>query len=533
VLPPRDDIHIGLTPTAAVLAGLQITAAPAKTQYHAGQLLDLSGLVATALYSDGSRRVLGAAEYTASPANGAALTTPGAVQVTVSHREGDVVKSVQFTVQVAAVVLTGLEVAVPPAKTGYIQGDKLDLAGLSLAARYSDGSSRTLAADEYTAAPAAGALLNTPGDVPLTLRYQEGGTTLTATVTLRAAAPSVVLATGVTLDKLFATLAEGDTLQLAATVQPADADNQALSWASSDPAVAAVDATGLVTALKAGSATITVTTADGGYTALCSITVEPVITGVKLAQTTLRLAKNQKATLGAVVTYSNGTTSTTGLTWASSNEKVATVTEKGVIKARSVKKNSTATITATAENGQQATIKVTVLKSSAKAVKVNKIAVSGSKTVTVGDTAQLKAKVSPGSATGAAISWKSHKPGVVAVDATGKLTAISEGAAKITVKAGAATTTVTVTAVAPVESIKITGAAASLKQGKSLTLSVDVTLDDPSYTATPELAWSSNRKDIATVSSKGVVKARKVGTATITVKAANGKKASVKIKVTK
>lgn len=83
-----------------------------------------------------------------------------------------------------------------------------------------------------------------------------------------------VAVTGVKLDKAEAELEIGKTLQLAATVEPADAANKEVTWASSDAAVATVSATGLVTAVAEGEATITVTTKDGAKTATCKITVK-------------------------------------------------------------------------------------------------------------------------------------------------------------------------------------------------------------------------------------------------------------------
>ncbi len=79
--------------------------------------------------------------------------------------------------------------------------------------------------------------------------------------------------TGVTLDQTSLTLTEGDSETLSATVEPSNATNQNVTWSSSDPSVATV-ANGVVTAVGAGTATITVTTEDGDFTATCEVTVE-------------------------------------------------------------------------------------------------------------------------------------------------------------------------------------------------------------------------------------------------------------------
>ena len=101
-----------------------------------------------------------------------------------------------------------------------------------------------------------------------------GVTSQAATLTVTAATVSV---TGVSLDKTELSLTVGDTETLTATVAPANAANQSVTWASSAPSVATVDAAGKVTAVGAGTATITVTTVDGGFTATCAVTVRPDI----------------------------------------------------------------------------------------------------------------------------------------------------------------------------------------------------------------------------------------------------------------
>lgn len=87
-----------------------------------------------------------------------------------------------------------------------------------------------------------------------------------------------VSVTGVSLDKTSAELKVGGTLTLTATVAPTNATNQNVSWSSSDENVATV-ANGTVTAVAAGTAVITVKTADGGKEASCTITVKEKASG--------------------------------------------------------------------------------------------------------------------------------------------------------------------------------------------------------------------------------------------------------------
>ena len=82
-----------------------------------------------------------------------------------------------------------------------------------------------------------------------------------------------VAATGVALDKETVELNIGATETLVATVAPNDATNKAVTWKSSDATIVSVDGNGKVTANKVGTATITVTTADGGFTDTCDVTV--------------------------------------------------------------------------------------------------------------------------------------------------------------------------------------------------------------------------------------------------------------------
>lgn len=86
---------------------------------------------------------------------------------------------------------------------------------------------------------------------------------------------SYVDVAGVTLEPETLTLPVGDTYTLKATLTPEDASETGLRWTSSDPSVATVDAEGKVTAIAPGAAVITVTTAVGGYTDSCVVTVTP------------------------------------------------------------------------------------------------------------------------------------------------------------------------------------------------------------------------------------------------------------------
>ena len=85
--------------------------------------------------------------------------------------------------------------------------------------------------------------------------------------------PDPVAVTGVSVSPTSASLDVNETVQLVATVSPEDATNKDVTWSSNNTSVATVSSTGIVTGVGEGSATITVTTDDGGFTATSSVTV--------------------------------------------------------------------------------------------------------------------------------------------------------------------------------------------------------------------------------------------------------------------
>ena len=167
--------------------------------------------------------------------------------------------------------------------------------------------------------------------------------------------------TGITLNKTELSLYVGGEETLTATVLPADAYNTQVTWSSIDSAVATVDSSGKVTAVKAGTAIITATAADGqGAKAECTVTVIQPVTGVSLNKTELSLYVGGEETLTATVSPD---TASQNLTWSSSDNTVATVDSGGKVTAV---KAGTAIITATASDGSglEAQCTVTVRKKS-------------------------------------------------------------------------------------------------------------------------------------------------------------------------
>ena len=157
--------------------------------------------------------------------------------------------------------------------------------------------------------------------------------------------------TGITLDKSTLALAVGGSEQLTATIEPPAATNQNVEWTSSDPLVATVSDTGLVTAIAPGTATIFVDAEDGELYATCAVTVTAAtvpVTGVSLNKNTATLTVGGTENLSATVNPSNATNQ--NVTWSSNNTTAATVSSTGVVTARAA---GTATITVTTVDGSK------------------------------------------------------------------------------------------------------------------------------------------------------------------------------------
>ena len=114
--------------------------------------------------------------------------------------------------------------------------------------------------------------------------------------------PQVIKVTGVKLDKTEATLMVGETVQLSATVEPANATEKSISWKTDDSSIANVDGKGLVTAVKGGTTTISVITKDGNMTAKFTITVKEPLS-LKVYNRILKMLISISSSSKEVATY--------------------------------------------------------------------------------------------------------------------------------------------------------------------------------------------------------------------------------------
>ena len=182
-----------------------------------------------------------------------------------------------------------------------------------------------------------------------------------------------------------------------------------------------------------------------------------------------------------------------------------------------------------------ANVELTVAKKAepVKEVKVSKISLNASATLTVGKTLTLNPTIIPGNATNKTLKYTSANTKCAVVSDKGVITAKKAGSTTITVAAtdgSNAKATIKVTVKAKTiksTKVKLNKKKVTLKKGKSITLRATMTPKN----STDKLQWSSSKKKVAKVTSKGKVTAKKKGKAVITVKTSSGKKAKCTVVV--
>ena len=322
--------------------------------------------------------------------------------------------------------------------------------------------------------------------------------------------------TTVTVSPATAELAAlGATVQLSAQVQ--DQNGQVMSgatvtWASSAAAVATVDASGLVTAVANGTATITATAGEASGSAtvtvaqvVSSVTVVPMEASFAALGDTVRLTAEAFDASGHTVAGAE-------FSWGTSDDAVATVGASGLVTAAA---NGTATITATAGSASgSATVTVAQVVSSVTVVPAE------ASFAALGDTVRLTAEAFDASGhtvAGAEFSWETSDDAVATVDASGLVTAAANGTATITATAGEASGSATVTVAQVVSSVTAVPAEASIAAlGDTVRLTAEAFDANGSAVTDVEFSWESIDDAVATVSATGLVTSVANGVATIT-----------------
>ncbi|MEL6534533.1 MAG: chondroitinase-B domain-containing protein [Bacteroidota bacterium] len=318
-----------------------------------------------------------------------------------------------------------------------------------------------------------------------TVTVSGGSLTRTLSVTQAGVAANVPV-TGVSLSPSTVTVGVGSTAQLSPTVSPSNATDPSVSYSSSNTSVATVDASGLVSGLAAGNATITVTTTDGGFTSTAAVTVAAPSTGTNLA---LNKSVTTTGTADGSNVGANLVDGSTATRWSSSGfPKSATVDLGAVFSLSStevicyndrayqytveVATTSGGTYTQIVDRSGNTTpgtatspiidnfsavdgryVRITVSGASGYSgswvsliefrvfgeeansnVPVTGVSLSpATASLTVGDTQALSATVNPSNATNPSVSYSSSNPSVATVDASGVVSAVAAGSATITV----------------------------------------------------------------------------------------------------
>ncbi|MBQ7862017.1 MAG: Ig-like domain-containing protein [Clostridia bacterium] len=321
--------------------------------------------------------------------------------------------------------------------------------------------------------------------------------------------------TGVEISATVKGMYIGQKDRLTANVLPATATNKQVNWSSSNPLVASVDSlTGEITALRTGSVVITATTADGGFTASCTLTVHG-----KVNVTGVAFDRNEKTvTVGVieqlVVYVSPNNASEQSVTWHCSDTSVLLVDQKGRIKGV---KAGTAVVTAkTVDGGFTAQMKIYV-KQPVTGIRITTTDVK----LAVGKSKALSWNIFPDNATNQSINWTSSDTSVATVDQNGVVTAKKAGLTVITATTvdGGFTSTCNFTIYVPVTGVEVSATTIAVPKGGTRLLSAIV---KPSNATNKAVSWVSSNTSIATVNEAGQVTGVAKGSVTVTCKTADG-----------
>lgn len=309
-----------------------------------------------------------------------------------------------------------------------------------------------------------------------------------------------------------------------------------VTWSTSSPGVATVDANGLVTTISAGVVDIIAT--SEGKSGFATLTVTPVppapvaTVSVSLSQPSVNVGQSSQA---SAVTRDAANAVLTGrvITWSSTNSAVATVDAAGLVTTLSA---GNADITATSE-GKSGFATITVTVPPPAPVATVSVALN-SPTVVAGQTTQASATTRDAANTvlmGRVITWASSNSAVATVDAAGLVTTLTAGTSDITAtsegKSGSATLTVTAPPPAPVANVSVNLSLPTVTVGGTSQATAALTDANNNALTGRVITWSTSDATIATVDANGLVTTLKDGTVTVTA-TSEGKTGSATLTVT-
>jgi len=293
-------------------------------------------------------------------------------------------------------------------------------------------------------------------------------------------------ASGVTIIGGDRTVVAGDSLQLTARVRPVNATNRNVSWSSSNPSVATVDADGNVTAVGEGTAVITVKTDDGGHEDSITVTIVPDAIPVDnvtidVSAAGITIAVGQELDIPHTITPSNTTYQPS---WTSDSAHVAVVNQEGRIRGNSV---GSGTVTLSI-GGKTATVNVNVVPPTPDTLSID----AGAEGITIvqGTEMNIPHTILPPN-TNYVPQWSSSNANVTIVNQQGRIRGNAVGQSVVTLTVGDKSVTVNVEVVA--QTHPATGV--TMNTASPMTIEVGQTLPI-SYTVTP-----ANTTDSPTVTS--------------------------------
>lgn len=304
----------------------------------------------------------------------------------------------------------------------------------------------------------------------------------------------------------------GETRQLTAVVESSEGpknDAALFTWTSSAPNIATVDATGLVTSVSNGKATIAATI--GKLAGTIELTVNQATTSLTISPT--QAAIESGATQQFTVTAKDAaghTASLNNVLWSVGMVAVASVDNRGLATGNGA---GSTTITAT----------LGTLTASAEldvsAAVATSVTVSGPDTIgAIEGTSQLAAQafdVHSAVIPDAVITWSSANEAVATVDASGNVTAISNGTSEITAHAGSASGHLTITVLQVVNAVLVTPNTVTLLPGRTQTfVAAPVDAHNHAVAGAPAATWSSSVPGAATIDTSGVATTLAVATLT-------------------
>ncbi len=299
----------------------------------------------------------------------------------------------------------------------------------------------------------------------------------------------------------------GAEITLTVTITPENANNQNVTWSTSNSEVLSVDQEGNLHALAKGQATITVTTEDGGHTNSILIEVKQPVVSVKIKETLTGLNVDDEFTLTVTITPDDANNQ--NVVWNSSNSDVLSISEDGVLKA--LKKGS-AIITVTTEDGGYTDSISLEIKQPVKGIEISHDAM----TLNVNEVFKLTASVLPLDADNQNISWSSSHSEIVSVDDDGNVKALKRGQAVITATSqdGHFTAETSVAVIQLVTKITPNKTKLQLIEGASEQLTIKI---EPQDANNKNVTWTSSNSDVVTVDAQGKIKAIKPGSAIVSV----------------